>query len=187
VRPATVWRMIILEDLGEKPEQLTELVSAGEPLNPEVIDAVKRAWGLTIRDGFGQAETTCEGGYYRTGDEARVDAEGYFHYVGRVADVFKSSDYRISPFELERALLEHEAVAEAAIIPSPDPLRPRLGRLLRARVVDRLAQLGALRRHAAGERSDHLAVLAHQVLVEVPLRLAVLGSEKRIDRRLAGS
>jgi acetyl-CoA synthetase len=186
--PPTVWRMIILEDLGAKPEALTELLSAGEPLNPEVIDAVKRAWGLTIRDGFGQTETTCavgnapgqpvkigsmgralpgyqvvlidhesrevkegeialklnprpislmvgylgddvrtaaatEGGYYRTGDEASVDDEGYFHYVGRGDDVFKSSDYRISPFELESALLEHEAVAEAAIIPSPDALR----------------------------------------------------------------
>jgi acetyl-CoA synthetase len=63
------------------------------------------------------------GGYYRTGDEASRDAEGYLHYVGRGDDVFKSSDYRISPFELESALLEHAAVAEAAVVPSPDPVR----------------------------------------------------------------
>ncbi len=186
--PPTVWRMLVLEELGERPPALTELVSAGEPLNPEVIESVRSAWGITIRDGFGQTETTCvvgnapgqavkpgsmgralpgyevalldhlgreagegelalklaprplalmqgylddparteavtAGGYYRTGDEATRDADGYFHYVGRGDDVFKSSDYRISPFELESALLEHSAVAEAAIVPSPDPLR----------------------------------------------------------------
>ena len=62
-------------------------------------------------------------GVYRTGDEARRDADGYIFFVGRGDDVFKSSDYRISPFELESALLEHDAVAEAAVVPSPDPLR----------------------------------------------------------------
>jgi acetyl-CoA synthetase len=64
-----------------------------------------------------------EGGYYRTGDEATRDEEGYFFYVGRGDDVFKSSDYRISPFELESVLLEHPMVAEAAVVPSPDPVR----------------------------------------------------------------
>ena len=186
--PPTVWRMLILEALGEKPAALEEVVSAGEPLNPEVIEQVRAAWGLTIRDGYGQSETTAvignspgqkvllgsmgrplpgyrvtpidheskpasEGelslvleprpaglmvgyaddpektalvmsdGYYRTGDEAQRDAEGYFHFVGRGDDVFKSSDYRISPFELESILVEHPHVAEAAIIPSPDALR----------------------------------------------------------------
>src|SRR5207245_800490 len=62
-------------------------------------------------------------GFYRTGDEARRDADGYVHFVGRGDDIFKSSDYRISPFEIESALLEHDAVAEAAVVPSPDPLR----------------------------------------------------------------
>ena len=186
--PPTVWRMVMLEPLGTRPPRLRELASAGEPLNPEVIDTVKRAWDITIRDGYGQTETTalvgnapglpvkpgsmgkplpgydvvlldgdgreCEegevalrlssgplglmqgyiddpvrtdaataGGFYRTGDEARRDADGYVHFVGRGDDVFKSSDYRISPFELESTLLEHEAVAEAAVVPSPDPLR----------------------------------------------------------------
>lgn len=189
--PPTVWRLMILDDLGERPSGLRELLSAGEPLNPEVIERVRRAWGLTVRDGYGQTETTAlignspgqevrlgsmgrplpgfqvalldgegnesaEGevalrlaprptglmvgylddaertaavmanGYYRTGDEASRDAQGYLHYVGRGDDVFKSSDYRISPFELESALLEHPAVAEAAVVPSPDPVRTSL-------------------------------------------------------------
>ena len=61
-------------------------------------------------------------GYYHTGDVATRDADGYLTFVGRADDVFKASDYRISPFELESALIEHEAVAEAAVVPSPDPL-----------------------------------------------------------------
>ncbi len=186
--PPTVWRMLILEDLSKRKIFLREALSAGEPLNPEVIERVQQAWGITIRDGYGQTETTCQvgnspgqklkpgsmgrpmpgytvalvnddgvagdegeiclplgdrpaglmagyqddatldafvhrGGHYHTGDVAARDAEGYVSYVGRADDVFKSSDYRISPFELESALIEHEAVAEAAVVPSPDPVR----------------------------------------------------------------
>jgi acetyl-CoA synthetase len=186
--PPTVWRIFIQGELGPRPEALRELASAGEPLNPEVIAQVQKAWGLAIRDGYGQTETTAQignppglpirpgsmgrplpgyrvalldpegreaeegeiallldppplglmlgyldqpertkeltaGGYYRTGDVARRDAEGYFWYVGRADDVFKSSDYRISPFELESLLIEHPAVVEAAVIPSPHPVR----------------------------------------------------------------
>ena len=186
--PPTVWRMLILEELGEKPRDLRELASAGEPLNPEVIEQVENAWGLVIRDGYGQTETTAlignspgrevkagsmgrplpgyqiaivdandkecaEGevavrlsptptglmsGYlddpdktqavtqnqlYHTGDLALVDDDGYFFFVGRGDDVFKSSDYRISPFELESVLMEHPLVAEVAIVPSADPVR----------------------------------------------------------------
>ncbi len=185
--PPTVWRMLIQEDLKSCNVALREVVGAGEPLNPEIIEQVRAAWGLTIRDGYGQTETTLQianfpgqvvkpgamgkpapgyrvrlldadggeqdeaeislaldppplglmqgyqgedgavvpvaGGAYRTGDVAMRDAEGYFTYVGRADDVFKASDYRISPFELESALIEHIAVAEAAVVPSPDPLR----------------------------------------------------------------
>ena len=187
--PPTVWRLVVLDPLGERPKALREIVSAGEPLNPEVIEKVRGAWGITIRDGYGQTETTAqigntpgqtvkpgamgtplpgyraallssdgresdegeialsleperpaglmvrylddperttkatEKGFYRTGDEARCDASGYFFYIARTDDVFKSSDYRISPFELESALLEHSCVAEAAVIASPDPVR----------------------------------------------------------------
>jgi acetyl-CoA synthetase len=186
--PPTVWRMLVGEDLSAYPVRLREVVGAGEPLNPEVIERVRRAWGLTIRDGYGQTETTAQvgnppgqvvkpgsmgrplpgyrvalldeddresdageialpldppplglmagyldqesrsigadrGGYYRTGDIATRDADGYITYVGRSDDVFKSSDYRISPFELESAIVEHPEIAEAAVVPSPDPLR----------------------------------------------------------------
>ncbi|QIL83513.1 AMP-binding protein [Diaphorobacter sp. HDW4A] len=188
--PPTVWRMMIQEDLSQWRERLTlrEVIGAGEPLNPEIIDQVRDAWGLTLRDGFGQTETCAqigntpgqplkpgsmgrplpgydvvlldvddkesnEGevslrlsprptglmvcyedspektaqvmreGYYHTGDTAERDADGYITFVGRADDVFKASDYRISPFELESALMEHESVAEVAIVPSPDPVR----------------------------------------------------------------
>ncbi|NCE88440.1 AMP-binding protein [Pseudomonas sp. Q1] len=188
--PPTVWRMLIQEDLASyKPRlNLRELVGAGEPLNPEIIEQIQLAWGLPLRDGFGQSETTAlvgntpgqvlkpgsmgrplpgyqvalldpdgrpgtEGevalplavrplglmlgyedspektaevmrdGYYRTGDTAQIDTDGYITFVGRADDVFKASDYRISPFELESALIEHPAVMEVAVVPSPDPLR----------------------------------------------------------------
>lgn len=187
--PPTVWRMLIQSDLGAKPEGLREILGAGEPLNPEVIAAVERAWGLTIRDGFGQTETTLQvgntpgqpvkagsmgrpmpgvpvvlvdplteqladegeicldlstrpvnlmtgylgdpkrndavmhGGYYHTGDVASRDSDGYITYIGRTDDVFKSSDYKVSPFELESVLIEHPAVVEAAIVPQPHDTR----------------------------------------------------------------
>ncbi len=195
--PPTVWRMLINADLSGGSGSLREVIGAGEPLNPEVIAQVEKAWGLTIRDGFGQTEMTAaigntpgaplkpgsmgrplpgvpvvlvdpltnelvtepdadglregeicldlskapvplmtgyqgdpernaaamEGGWYHTGDVASIDAEGYITYVGRTDDVFKASDYKISPFELESVLIEHVAVAEAAVVPSPDPVR----------------------------------------------------------------
>jgi acetyl-CoA synthetase len=186
--PPTVWRLLIQEDLAACKVALREVCGAGEPLNPEVINKVHEAWGLTIRDGYGQTETTAivanspgqtvepgamgrpmpgyrvlildadgmprsegevcldlrgerpaglmqgyadasgklsgaDGEVYRTGDVASLDEDGYLTFVGRADDVFKSSDYRISPFELESVLIEHEAVAEAAIVPSPDEIR----------------------------------------------------------------
>jgi acetyl-CoA synthetase len=188
--PPTVWRMLIQADLASADvTALRECLGAGEPLNPEVIDQVRQAWDITVRDGYGQTETTAQAGntpgqpvrpgsmgrplpgyeitlidpvsgkpaeegeicldlssrplglmtgyqgdpeqdagamrdgYYHTGDVASRDADGYITYVGRTDDVFKASDYRISPFELESALIEHEAVAEAAVVPSPDPVR----------------------------------------------------------------
>ncbi|WP_433023098.1 AMP-binding protein [Kribbella sp. CA-294648] len=187
--PPTVWRMLIQADLSAVTVAIRECISAGEPLNPEVIEQVRNAWGVTIRDGYGQTETTAQignppgqpvkpgsmgrplpgysialvdpgtdevgddgeicielapppvplmrgyrdakeltdeamrGGYYHTGDVASRDEEGYITYVGRSDDVFKASDYRISPFELESVLIEHPAVAEAAVVPSPDPVR----------------------------------------------------------------
>ncbi len=188
--PPTVWRMLIQQPMSNWSTSLRELVGAGEPLNPEVIEHVQREWGLTIRDGFGQTESSLQignspaqpikigsmgrpmpgfsidlvdpitgqiadegeicvswtgerpvglmvgyrdddernseafaGGRYHTGDVASRDADGYITYVGRTDDVFKASDYRISPFELESVLIEHPAVAEAAVVPAPDELR----------------------------------------------------------------
>lgn len=186
--PPTVWRLFIQENLASFEVSLREVCGAGEPLNPEVIDQVQAAWGLTIRDGYGQTETTAlagnspgqkikvgsmgrplpgyrvqvgdadghpanegevalllgadrpaglmqgyqgddgslsgaQGELYRSGDVVFADDDGYLTFVGRSDDVFKSSDYRISPFELESVLLEHELVAEAAVVPSPDPIR----------------------------------------------------------------
>ncbi len=226
--PPTVWRALILEDLKAWPVALEEALSAGEPLNPEVIERVRHAWGLTIRDGYGQTETTCVvanspgqpvkagsmgrpmpgyrvalldpegrdaetgevalalqprplglmagyagdearnrevlgGSHYRTSDVASRDQDGYLWYIGRADDVFKSSDYRISPFELESVLIEHEAVAEAAVVPSPDARRlavpkafvilrpgfeagPALARAILAFVAQRVAPYQKIRR-----------------------------------------
>jgi acetyl-CoA synthetase len=187
--PPTVWRMLIQAELTGHSLSLRECVGAGEPLNPEIVEQVQRAWGLTVRDGYGQTETTAQIGnspgqrvklgamgrplpgyvialvdpatdqagsdgevcieltprpvglmlgyrgddpmttdamrlgWYHTGDLASRDDEGYITFVGRSDDVFKASDYRISPFELESVLIEHPAVAEAAVVPSPDPIR----------------------------------------------------------------
>jgi acetyl-CoA synthetase len=187
--PPTVWRMLTQAGLGSRTLALREAVGAGEPLNPEVIEQIQKSWGLTVRDGFGQTETTAQvgnspgqllklgsmgralpgyvvslvdpvsgevgtdgeiclelarrplglmrgyrddasrndeamrNGFYHTGDVASMDEDRYITYVGRADDVFKASDYRISPFELESVLIEHPAVAEAAVVPSPDPIR----------------------------------------------------------------
>ena len=196
--PPTVYRMLVQQDLAPWRERLSlrEMVGAGEPLNPEVIEQVQDGLGVVIRDGFGQTETTAQvgnspgqevvpgsmgrtlpgydvvlldpatgeerlgdgaegelclrlsspggrpvglmvayhgddertlesmrDGVYHTGDVASRDARGYITFVGRADDVFKASDYRISPFELESVLIEHPAVAEAAVVPSPDATR----------------------------------------------------------------
>ena len=75
------------------------------------------------RDDASRTDEAMRNGFYHTGDVASMDEDGYITYVGRADDVFKASDYRISPFELESVLIEHPAVAEAAVVPSPDPIR----------------------------------------------------------------
>ena len=185
--PPTVWRMLVTERLAEYKTCLRELVSAGEPLNPEIINHVQEVWGITIREGYGQTETSClagntpgqpvkppalgkplpgfrlalrdangqpttEGelcvlldpapiglmpgylndqgeistfvaGGHHTGDVMSRDADGNLTFVGRADDVFKASDYRISPFELESALIEHDDIVECAVVPAPDAIR----------------------------------------------------------------
>jgi acetyl-CoA synthetase len=190
--PPTVWRFLLLENLKQYSFVLREVVSAGEPLNPEIIQRVKDSIGLELREGFGQTETTLQigtfpgmiakpgsmgveapgyeiailnddhgvvqgraegmvavrvkprrpiglmdgyidprernlevfvGDWYLTGDIAYKDETGYFWFIGRSDDVFKSSDYRISAFELESELMVHSSVAEVAVVASPDKLR----------------------------------------------------------------
>ena len=211
--PPTVWRQLVQLPLEDWRTNLRELNSAGEPLNPEVIERVRRSWGLSLRDSYGQTETTMmignavgqrvspgsmgrplpgyrvalldadgleadegeialplhprpaglmlgyqeddgrlrplEGAYYRTGDVATRDASGFITYVGRADDVFKSNDYRLSPFELESALIEHEAVTEAAVVPAPDEARLNVAKayvvLAEGRAGDRATALDILR------------------------------------------
>src|SRR6202034_239045 len=110
------------------PGYTVALVAADGSVGDEgeiCLDLGQRPVGL-MQAYLDDAEKTAEvmrDGYYHTGDVASRDADGYLTYVGRVDDVFKSSDYRISPFELESVLIEHPAVVEAAVGPSPDPLR----------------------------------------------------------------
>ncbi len=200
--PPTAYRMLVHQKT-EKYElrKLRHCVSAGEPLNPEVIDVWKQKTGLEIRDGYGQTETVLlvgtfpfialrpgsmgrpapgfdvrviDGGgvelpadkegdiavrvkpvrpvglfkeywknpeetnarmlgdWYLTGDRAMRDKDGYFWFVGRADDVIISAGYRIGPFEVESALIEHPAVLESAVIASPDNVR---GEIVKAFVV----------------------------------------------------
>ena len=109
------------------PVVLVDPVTVASPAGTGEIclDLSERPLGL-MTGYLGDAERDADamrGGYYHTGDVATSDDDGYITYVGRTDDVFKASDYRISPFELESVLIEHEAVAEAAVVPSPDPIR----------------------------------------------------------------
>ncbi len=249
--PPTVWRMLIQEDLAShKPRlSLRELVGAGEPLNPEIIEQIQQAWGLPLRDGFGQSETTAlvgntpgqllkpgsmgrplpgyqvalldadgvpgtEGevalpldvrplglmlgyedspektaevmrdGYYRTGDTAQIDADGYITFVGRADDVFKASDYRISPFELESALIEHPAVMEVAVVPSPDPLRLAVPKafLILAHDAPGSAELA---RHILDFAREHLAPYKRVRRIEFVSELpkTISGKIRRVELR----
>jgi fatty-acyl-CoA synthase len=200
--PPTGYRMMILEDLKKYDlSNLRHCMSAGEPLNPEVMKVWEDGTGLKIYDGYGQTETVnlvanyrClpirpgsmgkptpgfdvqivdddgnvlgpneegyigvrvkperpvglfkeywqdpeemsrvfSGDWYFTGDKAYKDEDGYFWFVGRADDVIISSGYRIGPFEVESALVEHPAVAESAVVASPDAVR---GEIVKAFVV----------------------------------------------------
>jgi acetyl-CoA synthetase len=246
--PPTVWRMLIQEELKAWPVQLRELISAGEPLNPEVIEQVREAWRLTIRDGYGQTETTAQignppdallksgsmgrplpgykivllsqdglpseegeicidlshkptalmngysddvdktneamrDGFYHTGDIGMRDAQGYITYVGRADDVFKASGYRISPFELESALIEHPAVAEAAVVPSPDPVRgfvPKAYVLLAPGYADDSTTAGSIFRFMR-ERVSGYKLVRRLEFSDLPKTIS--GKIRRVDLR----
>lgn len=250
--PPTVWRMLIQADLARLTHPPRELVGAGEPLNPEVIDRVRAAWGGTIRDGFGQTEmTACVGnspgqvvkvgsmgrplpgypvvlldpatgeiaehegeialdlthppvglmagyyddpdktaesrvrGFHHTGDIAQRDADGYLTYIGRADDVFKASDYKISPFELESVLLEHDLVIEAAVIPSPDPTRlavPKAYVCLHPDAVGAEADAArSIFAYAHDRLSSHLWVRIIEFVPELPKTIS--GKIRRVELR----
>lgn len=248
--PPTVWRMLIQADLGDRPQALREAVGAGEPLNPEVIDQVRTRWGLTIRDGFGQTETTAligntpgatvkpgsmgrplpgipveivdpvtgepadegeiclrlsqapvnlmtgylgdpdrnaevtAGGYYHTGDVASRDEHGYITYIGRTDDVFKASDYKISPFELESALIEHPAVAEAAVVPAPDAVRlavPKAYITLASGWAPDRATAEAIFAHARANLAPYQRIRRIEFTAELPKTIS--GKIRRVELR----
>lgn len=248
--PPTVWRMLIQEELERWPVQLREVTSAGEPLNPEVIERVRSAWGLTIRDGFGQSETTAlvgnspgqtvklgsmgrplpgcpvvliapdgavadegeicvdlsarpvglmqvyiddhertaeamRGGYYHTGDVAARDSDAYLTYVGRMDDLFKCSDYRISPFEIESVLIEHPAVAEAAVVPSPDLLRLAVPKAFIVLAQGQVADLETARSIFAHIRSRVSPYKRIRRLEFSELPKTISGKIRRVDLRRA--
>ena len=247
--PPTVWRLLIQEDLTQYKLSLREVCGAGEPLNPEVIDQIKAAWNLTVRDGYGQTETTAlagnspgqpvkigsmgrplpgyrvrvadadgnpssegeislllgadrpaglmrgylgeggtpqgaDGDAYRTGDVVFVDDDGYLTFVGRSDDVFKSSDYRISPFELESILLEHEAVAEAAVVPSPDPIRlavPKAYVLLVGGVAASAATAESIFAHTHARLAPFKRIRRLELVAELPKTIS--GKIRRVQLR----
>src|SRR5580693_2118757 len=112
-RPLPGYRVALL-DVNDKEQKEGEICLVLEPRPTGLMQ------GYQADDG---GIRPMDGAVYRTGDVASIDDDGYLTYVGRADDVFKSSDYRISPFELESVLIEHPAVAEAAVVPSPDPMR----------------------------------------------------------------
>jgi len=247
--PPTVWRLFIQERLSDFKVSLREACGAGEPLNPEVIDQVRAAWGLTIRDGYGQTETAAivgnspgqklkigsmgrplpgyrievtdidgqvaregeitlvlgadrpaglmqgyqgedgtlsgtDGARYRSGDVVFGDDEGYLTFVGRSDDVFKSSDYRISPFELESILLEHEAVAEAAVVPSPDPIRlaiPKAYVLLTAGAERSRATALSIFEHLQARLAPFKRIRRLELVTELPKTIS--GKIRRVQLR----
>jgi acetyl-CoA synthetase len=248
--PPTVWRMLIQENLADYPNSLREIVGAGEPLNPEIIEQVRAAWQITIRDGYGQTETTAQignspgqrvnagsmgrmlpgyqavlldvdgkparegevsldlsenpiglmlgyqddaeknteamrDGFYHTGDIAVRDEEGYLTFVGRNDDIFKSSDYRISPFELESILLEHESVAEAAVVPSPDPVKlsvPKAFIVLSADAADDSATALSIFKHCRARLAPYKRVRRIE-FSELPKTIS--GKIRRVELRKA--
>ncbi|HTC11001.1 MAG TPA: AMP-binding protein [Acetobacteraceae bacterium] len=245
--PPTVWRMFVQEAVADWKTSLREVVSAGEPLNPEVIEHIQKVWNMTVREGYGQTETTVQvacfpgeklkpgsmgqeapgyrirlldlddheveegevsillnptptglmrgyqndhgsfaqlGQYaYRTGDVASRDADGYLTYVGRADDVFKASDYRISPFELESVLVEHPAIAEAAVVPAPDAVRmavPKAYLVLAAGATDDRATVLSIFRHLR-ERLAPFKRVRRLEFAELPKTIS--GKIRRVELR----
>ena len=242
--------------------RLRHAVSAGEPLNPEVVERFQDALGLTIHDGYGQTENSLlvantpgtpvrpgsmglptpghdvavideaghvcppgvEGdialtgrpptlfsgywnapeqtdavfrdGWYLTGDRATRDEDGYLWFVGRADDVILSAAYRIGPFEVESALLEHPAVAESAVVGVPHAER---GQLVKAFVVLRPGNNGddalvaELQEHVKAITAPYKYPRAIEFVKELPkttsgkIRRAELRERPYVEAPLASS
>jgi acetyl-CoA synthetase/medium-chain acyl-CoA synthetase len=249
--PPTEFRLLVKEPLSTfAAPALRECVSAGEPLNPEVIRAWQDATGLTIRDGYGQTESILlignfpglpvrpgsmglpmpghrvevideqgrplppreigdiavadappglfrgywkdeaatrrarRGDWYVTGDRAYRDEDGYFWFVGRADDLIISSGYRIGPFEVESALIEHPDVVEAAVVAAPDPDR---GSIVKAYVVLREGVRGdatlvaRLQEHVKGVTAPYKYPRSVEFLPSLPK--TVSGKIRRVELR----
>ncbi len=254
--PPTVWRMLIQHQLSQRPRGLRELLSAGEPLNPEVIARIREWWGIEIRDGYGQTETTAligtmpgeavvpgamgrplpgvsavlidplsgepadegeiclplggdgagaasrptnlmpgyfgnaeatekamRGGYFHTGDIAQRDADGVLTFVGRTDDIFKSSDFKVSPFEVESALLEHPLVAEAAVVGAPDETRLNVTKAYVALAAGTLADADAARELLAFARGAMPAYMRVRRIEFFELPKTASGKIRRVELR----
>ncbi len=250
--PPTVWRMLIQHQLDRKPGALRELLSAGEPLNPEVIARIREWWGIEIRDGYGQTETTAligtmpgeavvpgamgrplpgvaavlvdpmtgeladegeiclplgadagkpvnlmpgyfgnaeatekamRGGYFHTGDVAQRDADGVLTFVGRTDDIFKSSDFKVSPFEVESALLEHPLVAEAAVVGAPDETRLNVTKAYVALAAGALADADTARELLAFARGAMPAYMRVRRIEFFELPKTASGKIRRVELR----
>ena len=262
--PPTVWRMLIQHQLDRKPGALRELLSAGEPLNPEVIARIREWWGIEIRDGYGQTETTAligtmpgeavvpgamgrplpgvaavlvdplsgelvdegeiclplghdadagavagaaaaadrpvnlmpgyfgnaeatekamRGGYFHTGDVAQRDADGVLTFVGRTDDIFKSSDFKVSPFEVESALLEHPLVAEAAVVGAPDETRLNVTKAYVALAAGTAADAGTARELLAFARGAMPAYMRVRRIEFFELPKTASGKIRRVELR----
>ena len=194
--------------IGNSPGQLVKDGSMGRPLPGYPVVLVDPETGergveegeicldvstpiLGLMDGYHDApERTARAlhdGLYHTGDIASRDQDGYLSYVGRSDDVFKASDYKISPFELESVLLEHPAVAEAAVVPSPDPLRLAVPkafvRLSAAAAADPRAAAGEIFAHARARLSAYQRVRRLEFVEELPKTIS--GKIRRVELRAA--
>ncbi|MET9548389.1 AMP-binding protein [Streptomyces sp. NPDC006627] len=255
--PPTIWRGLLAEGLGTVPPVLREATCAGEPLEASLVDRVAGAWGVQVRDGYGQTETTAQLGHisgarttpgtmgsvlpgydvvvvdpasglptapgatgelclelanrpmglmtgylddeektarafadgrYHTGDLVSLGVDGALRYAGRDDDMFKSFDHRISPLELERVLLRHPAVAQAAVVPVPDPVGlwvPKAFVVLAPDWLDRDGAAGALLDFAATELPPELAVRVVEIAARLPM--TVSGKVRRAALRASGT
>ena len=119
-----------------------------------------------------------------TGDVARRDADGYFWFVGRADDVIKSAGYRIGPFEVESALIEHDAVVEAAVVGKPDDVR---GQIVKAFVV--LGKAFSPSESLKSELQDHCRRLTapykypREIEFVAELPKTISGKIRRVDLR----